>query len=368
MNKQSKKIILAGSGSGGPVMPLLAVAEELKKLDPNIEFLFVGTKDGPAKEIAERVGIKFVAIPAAKFRRYFSLKNIADVFVFIVSLFAARRVIKDFKPDVIFGAGGFVAVPVSWMGWLMGVGVVMHQQDVNPGLANKLIRPTATLITTAFESTAKQFVSGSGLDPHAVKPGAKWVGNPVRPEFYEPVDPKARHRLGLVDSLPIVLAVGGATGAMQINRVIQSAAPQLVATHQIIHITGPGKGKSVFAHSNYHTVEFMGDDFPEALKLADVVVTRAGLSTISELSVTGKLAIVVPMPNTHQEDNADLLKAKDAAVVMQETEFTPENLVQTIRRMQFEAQTQFELTKNMSRLMPHDAAARIAKLIQHHVQ
>lgn len=349
-------------------MPLLAVAAELKKLDPAVEFLLVGTSDGPARQMAQQAGIDFAAIPAAKFRRYFSWRNAADVFVFLYSLLAAWRVVKRFRPDLVFGAGGFVAVPVSWVARLQKVTVVMHQQDVNPGLANKLIRPVAKLITTAFESTAKMFVSGSGIEPAKVKPQAEWVGNPVRPEFLQPVDPAVRGRLGLTDSLPVVLVVGGATGANQINQVVAAAVPQLAATHQIIHITGAGKHVPPVSHANYHKFEFLGADFPAALKLADVVVTRAGISTVAELSATGKVAIVVPMPNTHQEDNAEALRVKQAAVIMRAPDFTPDKLIATIRQLQFDVDQQRTLSQNISKIMPHDAASKLARLLYDHTK
>jgi UDP-N-acetylglucosamine--N-acetylmuramyl-(pentapeptide) pyrophosphoryl-undecaprenol N-acetylglucosamine transferase len=366
MNRSSKRIILAGGGSGGPVAPLLAVAAELKRLDPGIELLFVGTQAGPERQLVEAAGWRFRSIPAAKFRRYFSLANVTDIFVFVRSLFAARRVIREFKPTFVFGAGGYVAVPVSWMAWLAGVKVGLHQQDAHVGLANRLIKPVADLVTAALEQTAKDFLSSTGLLKSPLKPAAEWTGNPVRAEFFAPANPKTRAKLGLDDSLPVLLAVGGATGASQINEVLAEALPELVKAHQVIHITGRGKAASSFKHPNYHPHEFLSEDMPDAMKMSDMILSRAGLSTIAELSVLGKVAIIVPMPDTHQEFNAAILKERSAAVVLNSVEFNSTDLPRIINAVKFNPARQKALIKNISAIMPHDAASRIANLIIEH--
>ncbi|MBX4188277.1 MAG: UDP-N-acetylglucosamine--N-acetylmuramyl-(pentapeptide) pyrophosphoryl-undecaprenol N-acetylglucosamine transferase [Candidatus Doudnabacteria bacterium] len=363
MNQLSKRIILIGGGSGGPVAPLLAVASELKKIDSSIEFLFVGTKQGPERQLVENVGIRFISIPAAKFRRYFSLSNFTDIFVFIYSLWRARKIIEEFKPNLVFGAGGYVALPISWMGWLAKSKVVLHQQDARIGLANRLISPVADLITTAFEKTSKDFSSGSGLGKKPLKPSAQWVGNPVRQEFFTPLNPDAKKKFSLDDFLPVLLVTGGGTGSTQINDVVSESLPELVNTHQVIHVTGAGKNNSTFKHRNYHPYEFLTADFPDAMKLADVVIARAGLSTISELSVLGKISVIVPMHESHQEDNADILRDRAAAVVLDKSEFSAQDLPRIVKSLKFNVGRQKLLSENIRNLMPHNAAERIAQLI-----
>jgi UDP-N-acetylglucosamine--N-acetylmuramyl-(pentapeptide) pyrophosphoryl-undecaprenol N-acetylglucosamine transferase len=363
MSQQSKKILLAGGGSGGPVAPLMAVADEIRKIDPHAQFLFVGTKGGQENKIAQDRGMAFESIPAAKFRRYFSFSNVTDVFVFFYSMYQAHKLLRRYQPDLVFGAGSFVAVPISWMARLQRIPVVMHQQDAGIGLANKLIAPVADLITTAFEHTAKLFYSGSGVSDEELKPRAVWVGNPVRPEFFSPASPNAKQKFGLDDSLPVLLITGGATGAVQINEVVGDCMEELVKTHQVIHVTGVGKATHQFSHPAYHPYEFLSKDMPDAMKLADIVISRAGLSTVAELSVLGKIAIIVPMPDTHQEENGELVKEKAAAVVLGKEEFNAEQLPRIVTSLKFNVGRQKLLTENMRRLMPHDAAFRIAKLI-----
>jgi len=348
------------------VAPLLAVASELAKEHPAIELLFVGTRQGPERKMVEGAGLPFQSMPAAKFRRYFSLANFTDAFVFLYSFWAARRILKQFKPDMVFGAGGYVAVPLSWVAWMMGIKVGLHQQDAGIGLANRMIAPVTDVITATFKHTAKQFYSGSGLEDKQLRPPAEWVGNPIRLEFFTPASPDARQRLGLAGELPVLLITGGATGAAQINEVVAECAQELAKSHQVIHVTGLGKIVPMPPLENYRQVEFLTKDMPDAMKLADIVITRAGISTISELSALGKVSVVVPMPGSHQEDNAALLKDHSAAVVLGPDEFTAEELPRIINSLKFNVARQKLLAENISGIMPHDAASRIAQIIASH--
>src|SRR3989344_6550623 len=157
MKNHKSTIMLAGGGSGGPVAPLLAVAAQIKKESPDIRMVFVGTKNGPEKEMVQGTGVEFVPMSAAKLRRYLSFRNVIDIFVFFLSFRQAYRIINKYQPDLIFSVGGFVAVPICWVGRSKRIKVIIHQQDVRIGLANKLIAPFATRITTAFEMSAKAF-------------------------------------------------------------------------------------------------------------------------------------------------------------------------------------------------------------------
>ena len=354
------RIVLAGGGTGGPTFPLLAVAEKLKQLVPETDFLFIGSYNGPEQKLVEAAGIKFTAISTGKLRRYFSLKNITDFFAMLKGYRQAKQIIRDFRPDLVFSVGSFVAVPVCYAARKAKVKILIHQQDARIGLANKLAAPFADYITTSFEQTAKEFYSGSGFEAES-KVRTEWVGNPVRDEFLNP-DVQNKDFFGLVSDLPILLVVGGATGAAQINEVMAQALRELVKAHQVIHITGKGKAIE-FRDPNYHPYEFLGKEYMDAMKLADIVVARAGLSTIAELSALGKVSIIVPMPDSHQEDNAAILKQTNSAVVLDKNEFTPETLARIIVTLKFNVKRCELLSGNIKNLMPHDSAARIAKII-----
>jgi UDP-N-acetylglucosamine--N-acetylmuramyl-(pentapeptide) pyrophosphoryl-undecaprenol N-acetylglucosamine transferase len=366
MHKQPRqlKILLTGGGTGGSVSVVLAVAEEIKKLKPKTDFLFVGTRKGPEKILAEGKGFRFVSIPAAKLRRYFSVKNFFDIFVFAAGLVRATIVVLKFRPDVIFNAGAFVGVPVCWTGKLFGAKIVIHQQDARIGLANKLIAPLAFKITTAFEPTSKDFYSSSGLFKSKEKDEsrAEWVGNPVRQEF---LDDKLPYKdfFGLHDKLPVLLVMGGATGAEQINHVMDEALLELVKSFQVIHITGSGKKAPLFSDPNYHQYEFLSNELPTAMKLANYVISRAGLGTLAELSALGKPAIIAPMPFSHQEDNGVILDITTAAVVLYREQFTAKNVKLILHKLKFDQKVQEMMKKHMAALMPKDASGKLAKII-----
>jgi UDP-N-acetylglucosamine--N-acetylmuramyl-(pentapeptide) pyrophosphoryl-undecaprenol N-acetylglucosamine transferase len=355
------RIILAAGGTGGSVTPILAVAQEIKRIKPETEFLFVGTAKGPEKIMVSDFGMPFTSIPAAKFRRYFSLKNLLDVPVFAAALFSAWKLVRKFKPDLVFGTGSFVQVPVCWVAKLYGIKIIIHQQDSIIGLANKMVSPAADLITTAFEKTAKEFYSGES--PHSNwKRRVEWTGNPFRREILTESSIDSQY-FDLHNELPVLLILGGASGAAQINEVVAKCLPELLKSHQVIHQTGKGK-KIAFTHPDYHQYELIGfDKYVVALKMADIVLARAGLSTITELSALKKISIIVPMPKSHQEANGEILKQNSAAVVLNEQEFDPDNLVRVVNSLKFNPKRRELLSKNISNIMPHDGAERIAKLI-----
>jgi UDP-N-acetylglucosamine--N-acetylmuramyl-(pentapeptide) pyrophosphoryl-undecaprenol N-acetylglucosamine transferase len=357
------KILLAGGGSGGPVSPVLAVACEIKKLKPRTEFLFVGTRLGPERAMVSEVGIPFDHIPAARWRRFFTYKNLFAPFVFIAGLIKSVTIVRRFRPDVMFSAGGFVAVPVAWVCRFFGVKIIIHQQDAEIGLANKLISPFASQITAAFEQTAKEFYSGIGLPDRKLKPAAEWVGNPVRESLLKKNDSAVKY-FKLNENLPILLVLGGATGAKQINDLVSESVASLVKSFQVIHVTGKAKNTVKFTDENYHAVELLSFEvYSSILNKADIVISRAGLSTIAELSALGKSSIIIPMPRTHQESNALILAHTRSALVLLREQTTSANFIKAINMIKFDPALTEELKNNISRLMPRDAAAKIAKII-----
>jgi|SRR3989344_1171453 len=356
------KILLAGGGSGGPVSPVLAVAAEIKKLKPRAEFLFVGTRKGPERQMVKDAGVKFMSVPAARWRRFFSVKNIFAPLVFLLGLIKSFYVVYKFRPDIMFSAGGFVAVPVAWAAWLFGAKVAIHQQDAEIGLANKLISPLADVITTALERTAKDFYSGSGIFGQ-LNPGAAWVGNPIRLEIFAKSN-MAKQAFNLSEALPLLLILGGATGSAQINSLVEKILPELVKNYQVVHQTGRGKNSIKFQYPNYHAVElFPYPEYASLLFLSHAVIARAGLSTIGELSALGKPAIIIPMPHTHQEANAQILAQTQSAVVMVREHASPENLLKAATGLKFMPDVVKNLSENIFKLMPHDAAKKIASII-----
>ncbi len=336
----------------GSVSPLLAVAAELKAREKGVEFLFVGTVDGPEKETVESYRISFKSISSGKLRRYADLRNLTDPFRILKGFFQSLSIINDFRPDAVMIAGAYVGVPLAWAAKLRGVPVLVHQQDIETGLANKLMSNAAKRITVSFDISLRDFPAGKVV----------LTGNPLREEFYHCDKAKSREFFHLRDDQPIVLITGGGTGSRNINDWTIKALPKIVKFAQVIHTTGAGKAKQ-FESENYHQYEFLKHEMPEALCVADIVVCRAGLSTLSELAVCGKPAIIIPMHETHQEHNAAYYRKRSAAVVLSEPSLNAEVLADSLRELLSNKEKLASLSENIRKIMPADGAKRVADVL-----
>ncbi|MCL5774690.1 MAG: undecaprenyldiphospho-muramoylpentapeptide beta-N-acetylglucosaminyltransferase [Patescibacteria group bacterium] len=359
------KIVLAGGGTGGPVAPLLAVAGGIKSQHPNAGMFFIGTKRGPEKRMAQNAGLEFASIPAGKLRRYFSWRNFGTPFLFFAGFIKSLYLLKKYKADCIFGTGGYVQVPVVWAGWVLGIPSLIHQQDVVPSLANTLCQFPAKKITVTFESTAKHFLSGLGLFlKKASHEKILVTGNPVRQELLSATKEEAVRFFNLSADLPVLYVVGGGTGSLFLNQLVKDAQPKLKKVVQVIHSAGvAGRGRlGLKNQTNYQVYDFI-DKAGLAYAAADIVLSRAGLSTISELSLLRKTSIVVPLPNTHQEYNAYFLDKTQAALVLPQEYLSADALVYVVRKLLFKYEMQKTMQNNIFKIMPHDATARISKLV-----
>ncbi len=355
------KILLTGGGSGGSVSPLLAVRDELSALDSNLKFVFVGGLRGPEKILAEGEHIKFYAIAAGKWRRYFSFYNLLTPFLVLRGFWQARKILKVEKPSIVFGTGSFVQVPVVLAARSLNIPVVLHQQDVWPSMANKLCQFFAEKITVTFEKSLTDFSNGSGVFYKVSESKVVLTGNPFRTKMLSATKAEAEKFFGLNKDLPTILVLGGGTGAENLNKAVIKALPELQKFVQVIHITGKGKS-SAERSLNYFPFEFTLR-MAEAYAAADIVVSRAGLSTLTELGNLKKVSVLVPMPNSHQEFNALLLAKMDAALLLPENPFFAEMLVKLIRKLLFDYETQKRLSLHIGKIMPKDASEKVAKLI-----
>lgn len=352
MTKQLK-IMLSGGGSGGPVTPLLTVARELYTLKPEVTFIFIGGHDGPEKtlvaEAAKSLPIIFIPILSGKLRRYFSLKNLADLFNIGGAFFQSLYLLKKEKPDLVMSAGAFVSVPLVWAAKIMNIPVLIHQQDVVPGLANRLMAGAAKIVTVTFKESLKKY-------------GAKAVltGNPFicpiltsREEIFK--------NFNLDINLPLVLIFGGGTGAKAINEAVNVSLDKLLEFTQIIHLSGGGKNNSV-NRTGYWALEFLShQQILSVMAAADLIVARSGLATITELSALRKPSILIPMLHTHQEANANICREQGAAVVLSQTDLS-NKLTFEIRGLLASEARRESLAGAMAELNKRGAAAKIVEL------
>ncbi len=343
----------------GSVTPLLAVAEELKKRESGVDFLWIGTKGGPEKKVVESYKIKFTSVPAGKLRRYFSGWNFLMPFLLAAGFFKSLWIVFKFKPKIILSAGGFVAVPVIWAGWVLRKPSLVHQEDLRPGLANKLTARFAKIITITFPDSQKYF------------PRAVLTGNPVRQEIFSGNKDRAAEIFKLEKNLPTLLVLGGGTGALSLNKTVIEAAPRLLEFCQIIHATGGRFDDKTFTISEllkaenlrYHAFDFLVAEFKDAYAAADLVVSRAGMGTLTELAALGKPTVLIPIPESHQEDNAYYFKKQNAVVLWDERQLTPENFSAAIHDLINNKVELENLSRNMKGVMQANAQEKMAEEI-----
>src|ERR1700687_167605 len=251
MNREPLRVLLAGGGSGGSATPVLAVAQVLRVLEPSVEFLYVGTRDGPEAALAAAQGIPFAAVAAGELRRYWDLHNLSDPLQIVRATFETSQLVRRFKPRLALAAGGFAAVPPMIAARLFaGAQTLIHQQDVEPGLANRLLVPFSRRITVSLASSLAHFP----------RKRSTVTGNPVRQEILA-ADPRvAYERLELEPEVPLLVVTGGGKGALGLNRLAAAAAARLVERMQVVLLTGRGRGvPAVTASSRYHPIEFLVD-------------------------------------------------------------------------------------------------------------
>ncbi|MEK7680763.1 MAG: UDP-N-acetylglucosamine--N-acetylmuramyl-(pentapeptide) pyrophosphoryl-undecaprenol N-acetylglucosamine transferase [Patescibacteria group bacterium] len=308
------KIMFSGGGTLGPVVPLLAIKEIYNKHDAEAKFVWVGTSNGPEKELVEQYGIPFFTIAGGKFRRYFSFWNFVDFFKVIWGFFGSLILLWKEKPNLLVSGGGFVSVPLHWAAFCLGIPAWIHQQDYELGLANKLMSKSAKKITTALREGRKFFPENK----------TEWVGNPVR-DLVVKNSAESKRKFNIPENAPVIFALGGGTGSMKINSMVLQILPHLPNDWHVIHLVGKDRPrglqeKAAGAFANYHVYQFFKEEMKHAYAAADVVVARAGFATITEMASLRKAAILMPMAGTHQNANAKMLAENRAAIIFNEDE------------------------------------------------
>jgi len=349
--------MLSGGGTLGPVTPLLGLAEIIHSKNPDTEFVWVGTKNGPEKKIVEEYNVRFIAVTSGKMRRYFSFLNILDWFKIKVAFWQSLFLLLKEKPDVLISAGGYVSVPLHFAAWFHSVPTWIHQQDVRVGLANKLMAPFAKVVTTALEQNVKKFKKSKTL----------WLGNPVRSDVYKGSKEKAQEIFNLKKNLPVVFATGGGTGSNKINQLIVEASQHLKNHAQIIHLTGKERSGEYAKRvegiiEDYQAHEFFTKEMKHAYAVADVVISRGGFGTITELSALGKASILIPMPG-HQEENVEFLNKAGAVIVMKQDLTDSYKLAKMIQDLLENKNKREEMGEKLKQILPIAKEEIVVKIL-----
>lgn len=315
---------------------LTAARASSAAINNNKELSIAYIGEGTAMEdaIFKGLGIKRYAIKAGKLRRYASLKNIVDAVKIPVGFMQSLKIITEFKPDIVFSKGGYVAVPVCYAAWVKGVPVVIHESDVIPGLATRLTARIAEKICLGWEETKYAIPAAWNGKTHI-------TGIPVRKDIARGAAARARKTTGFAKNLPVTLIMGGSLGAAHINETAREALTELLKKTQIIHITGTGKKLSAGTvapalRSRYFQTEFITKELPDFYKIADLAVSRAGAGTCAELDILGKPNILIPLGRDasrgDQIANASIMRRKGSVIIPDAT-LTAKTLTTAIEKL-----------------------------------
>jgi len=325
------KVIISGGGTGGHVFPAIAIANALKKIDADIDILFIGADGKIEMEKVPKAGYKIEGLPIMGFHRKLTLRNLAFPFKLIKSLLKVRKIIKSFQPDVVIGTGGYASGPALKMANRLGIPTVLQEQNSYAGVTNRLLAQKASAICVAYDGLSKFFPKGK----------ITVTGNPVRKDLL--IDENelaiAKAHFGLDENKKTILVMGGSLGARTINQAMDAAKEWIAQREDIQVIWQMGRlYEDDFMNSptallpNMHAMVFI-DRMDYAYAVADVAVCRAGALTISELMVAGVPSVLVPSPNVaedHQTNNAMALVNSGAALMVKDVDAKEKMWPQTV--------------------------------------
>jgi UDP-N-acetylglucosamine--N-acetylmuramyl-(pentapeptide) pyrophosphoryl-undecaprenol N-acetylglucosamine transferase len=279
-----KKIILTGGGTAGHVTPNLALLPALREED--FEIHYIGSYNGIERRLIEAASIPYDGISSGKLRRYFDLKNFSDPLRVLKGYFEARKLMKKYKPDIVFSKGGFVAVPVVLAAKHYKVPVIIHESDMTPGLANKICIPAASKVCCNFPETLKYLPEDKAV----------LTGSPIREELLHGDRLAGLQYAHLSADRPVILIIGGSLGSVTVNQAVRGILPQLLKTYQVIHICGKGNlDESRIGTAGYVQYEYVDAPLKHLFAAADLVISRAGANSICELLALRKPNLLIPL-------------------------------------------------------------------------
>ncbi len=361
MEKKQIKVIVSGGGTGGHIFPAISIANALKELQPDVDILFVGAEGKMEMEKVPNAGYKIVGLPVAGFQRKLSIKTFTFFWKLLRSMMKARSVIRDFKPNAVVGVGGYASGPILKTAQKKGIPTLIQEQNSYAGVTNRLLAKKAKAICVAYE----------GMDKYFPADKIMMTGNPVRQDLVN-LDSKkdeARKYFNIPEGQKVVLVLGGSLGARTLNKSLLGYMKEIGEQKDITLIWQTGKlyndeikrDLQNFDASNVRLYDFI-TRMDLAFSIADLIVSRAGAGTISELCLVGKPTILIPSPNVsedHQTKNAQALVKKNAAIMVDDLSAPKELVVVAFELLKNTAKCD-ELSKNIAALALPDAAKVIA--------
>ncbi len=360
-----KRIVLAGGGSGGHVFPLIAVAEELEAQYPDTEFLYIGTSaqmGKVAEEAMSEIGIPTKNILTGKLRRYFSMQYFLDFFRVPIGIVQSLVYLLQFMPDAVFSKGGYASVPVVIAAWLYHIPVLTHDSDAVPGWANRICGKFSRYVAVSYSTSKKYFIANKTVV----------TGNPIRTEMTAGNRARGYERWGFTEARPTVFIMGGSQGAKAINDAVTAILPQLSKIAQVLHITGKEHydraiklaAKAGFKSGRhlYVAVPFLNrTEMADAYAVSDIVLSRSGANSVTEIAANKKVAIFVPIPQglSQQYMNAYEIAKIGGALVLEEQNLGRRILMEKIEELLHNRELRKQLQEKIYTFYHKDAAKKI---------
>ena len=366
--------LFACGGTAGHINPAIGVSGRIRELLPDSRFLFIGANGMMETELVPREGYEIRTIPISSLSRSLSAEgvrhNLRAVRDLAASIPAARKIIRDFRPDAVIGTGGYVCFPVLTAAAKMGIPTAVHESNAEPGLTTRMLERRVTTIMVGFEDARKNY-----RQPEKVRV----TGTPVRLGFMNARRETVRRSMGLSDDTPLVVSVWGSLGATDMNRTVADMIALAMPDRPFRMIHSAGK-RGIAGMTSYMTdtlglkgweeegfsVRDYLYDMPSLMAAADLVLCRSGASTLAELAAMGRPALLVPSPNVvnnHQEKNARVLERAGAARVLLESEASAQTLLQNIRELLSEPERLAAMAKNMKAMAVENATDEITSLV-----
>lgn len=353
------RVVISAGGTGGHIYPALAIINKIKKEEPDSEFLYIGTHNRMEKDIVPKLNIPYEGIEITGFKRKLTLDNVKTVVNFLKAKKPCIKLVREFKPDVVIGCGGYVTVPVILAGKKLGYKTFIHEQNSVVGLSNKYLSKYADKVGVSFESTLSEFPKNKVV----------LTGNPCSEKAIATKSADLSE-YGLTNDKKLVLIVMGSLGSKTINdKMIDYVYAFRNKSYQVIYVTGNDyydKVKNRVFPDNVKVVPFI-QNLPAVMKCADLMVSRAGASTISEITALGIPTIFIPSPyvtNNHQYKNAMDLVKKDAALILEENNLTKNNFIKTVDDILDNDDEYNKIKTNISKLGITDSSSRIYNILK----
>ena len=353
------RVIISAGGTGGHIYPALAIINKIKEEEPNSEFLYIGTTNRMEKDLIPSLGYRYEGLEVTGFKRKLSLDNIKTVTNFVSAIKKAKIIIKDFNPDIVIGCGGYVTAPVIYAAKKLGKKTFIHEQNSVVGLANKFLSKYTDKVGVSFESTINDFPNGKAV----------LTGNPCSEKALG-IKKAKKESLDIDKDKKLVLIVMGSLGSRTVNDKIMSFIDKFRnKNYSVIFVTGTTyyeKVKDKKVPSNVKVLPFIYE-MPSVMKVTDLIVTRAGASTMSEITALEVPSIFIPSPfvtNNHQYKNAMDVVGNNAGLMLEEKDLTEESLINMIDKTINDKDKLLDMKKNLRKLGIKDSSTRIYNILK----